>query len=169
MITLHYIYVSCETVFKLVATVYMGYFAAPMLSALHSTDRGLSYITLRVLLSSMLFGNLCLDISLSSLQSYYWAVIMSLIPQILGALFSYMLRGSVDKEWRVLLIFGSTFQNGLTFPLSVVTSIKNIKWLDEEARKDCEQYVFLYNLTCAVGLWSIGNPLVKYFKDKYAA
>ncbi|CAD2217554.1 hypothetical protein ADEAN_000503200 [Angomonas deanei] len=169
MVTLKLFYTAISTVFKVVAAVVVGMVLSPFLNDREASEKGLSFIALRVLLPSMLFGNLTLDISLSLLREYYWAIVMSLVPQILGVIFAVAVRKSIDKEWRVLLVLGSTFQNGLVFPLSIVTNIKGVSWLDREAVARCEQYVFLYNLTCALGLWSIGNVMVKFHKDKLVA
>lgn len=165
-VTANYLYISATTAFKLITAVLTGFGLASYLSSPKESQTGFSYITLRVCLSSMLFANLCLDVSPSLLREYYWAVIMSLVPMVLGATFSLLLRRLVPEEWRVLLVLGSTFQNGLVFPLSVVSSIKGVAWLGEEEIRHCQQYVFLYNLTCALGLWSIGNAMVRHFKQK---
>lgn len=166
MINLQFLAVSFATVTKLVAAVIPGMVVASFFKDLTHTLEGFSYITLRICLSCMLFSNLCRDISLNFLSTYFWAVIMSLIPMMLGVFSSLALGKLLPKESRILLILGSTFQNGLEVPLSVVTSIKGIDWLDERGVEICQQYVFLYNLTCAIGLWSSGSTMIKHYKDK---
>lgn len=166
MINLQFLAVSFATVTKLVAAVIPGMVVASFFKDLTHTLEGFSYITLRICLSCMLFSNLCRDISLNFLSTYFWAVIMSLIPMMLGVFSSLALGKLLPKESRILLILGSTFQNGLEVPLSVVTSMKGIDWLDERGVEICQQYVFLYNLTCAIGLWSSGSTMIKHYKDK---
>lgn len=163
---LHFVYVAFSTVLKLIAVVVPGMMIASSFKDLIHTLEGFSYITLRICLSCMLFSNLCGDISLTLLNTYGWAVVMSLVPMIFGVVTSVLLKGLLPKERQVLLVLGSTFQNGLEVPLSVVSSIKGIKWLDGPAIRICEQYVFVYNLTCALGLWSVGSTMIKFYKDK---
>eukprot|EP00796_Vickermania_ingenoplastis_P004069 gene4069-2918_t len=163
---LHFVYVAFSTVVKLIGAVIPGMVISHHLAEPIHSEQGFSFITLRVFLSCMLFANLCMDVSMSLLKAYFWAVLMSLIPMILGILSSLCIRKLLPDEWRVLLVLGSTFQNGLAFPLSVVSNIKGVPWLDSRAIAVCQQYVFLYNLTCAVGLWSVGSLMVKHYKDK---
>lgn len=166
MIKLEFLAVSFATVMKLVVAVIPGMVVAGFFKDLTHTLEGFSYITLRICLSCMLFSNLCRDISLNFLSTYFWAVIMSLIPMALGVFSSLALGKLLPKESRILLILGSTFQNGLEVPLSVVSSMKGIEWLDQRGIEICQQYVFLYNLTCAIGLWSTGSTMIKHYKDK---
>lgn len=163
----HFVYVAFSTVLKLVAVVIPGMVVASSFKDLIHTLEGFSYITLRICLSCMLFSNLCGDISLSLLSTYGWAVVMSLVPMVFGVVTSIILRKLLPKERQVLLVLGSTFQNGLEVPLSVVSNIKGIKWLDDAGIRICQQYVFVYNLTCAIGLWSIGSTMIKFYKDKH--
>lgn len=163
---LEFLNVSCSTVATIIGCVIPGMILSRYLSEPVKTEQGLSFITLRVLLSCMLFANLCHDVSSDFLQKYFWAAVMSLVPMVLGIAFSLAVRKLVPVEWRVLLVLGSTFQNGLAFPLSVVSNIKGVNWMEGEAVLICQRYVFLYNLTCALGLWSFGNLMVKHYKDK---
>lgn len=166
MLSFDVVAIAATTVFKIGFAVACGVLVSPYLEDPTRSEKGLSFIAVRILLPCMLFGNLCLDVSVDLLSRYYWAVVMSLLPMLLGALASLLFFPLVRPEYRVLIVLGSTFQNGLLFPLSVVTSIRGIAWLDEKAVNACQQYVFLYNLCCALGLWSIGGPMVKHCKEK---
>lgn len=166
MVTFYVIVVAFATVFKMMFAVVVGVFLSPQLSEPVRTEKGFSYLSVRIFVACMMFGNMCLDLSFDLFSQYYWAVIMSLVPMALGGIASFLTFRLVGREYRPLIILGATFQNGLVFPLSVVTNIKGIAWLDDKAVAECQQYVFLYNLCCGTFLWAIGGAMVKHFKDK---
>lgn len=63
-----------------------------------------------------------------------------------------------------MLILSCAFQNGLTFPVSLILNLNGISWFGPSEAEDGSAFVFLYNIVCAIGLWGVGEPVVRYFK-----
>ncbi|ORC92455.1 transporter [Trypanosoma theileri] len=164
--TLQLITITAETVGKILLCALAGlrlshYFVAPAKSL-----RGLSAISLLVFLPCLLFGNLVLRLTWSALGHYYWAPLLACVPTVLGAIGSFLFRPLLDPHWHGVLTLGCTFQNGLTFGLSIVMTLKGVAWLTPEAVERATSYIFLYNIVCSIGLWAIGEPLIKSCKKR---
>ncbi|EPY19136.1 transporter [Strigomonas culicis] len=133
------------------------------------SEKGLSYISVQVFLPCLLFANLCQSVTWESVTLYYWAPVIALIPVCLGAIMSFLAKNLVPQQYRALLILGSSFQNGLTFPISLVVNLKGIEWFGAEEVVNAQSFLFLYNIICSIGLWAIGEPVIKYYKGKEVA
>ncbi|ESL10067.1 transporter [Trypanosoma rangeli SC58] len=72
----------------------------------------------------------------------------------------------LHPEWHGVLVLGCTFQNGLTFALAILLTIKGVSWLTPEERHRGLSYVFLYNVVCSLGLWAIGEPIIRSCKQQ---
>ncbi|KAH9589065.1 Membrane transport protein [Trypanosoma melophagium] len=164
--TLQLVVITAETVGKILLCALVGlrisrYFIAPSKSL-----RGLSALSLLVFLPCLLFSNLVLRLTWSALGHYYWAPLLAFIPATLGALGSFLFRPLLAPQWHGVLTLGCTFQNGLTFGLSIMLTLKGVAWLTPEAAERATSYIFLYNIVCSIGLWTIGEPLIKSCKKR---
>ncbi|CAD2217553.1 Membrane transport protein, putative [Angomonas deanei] len=146
----------------LCAVVGMGvskYFINPKKS-----EKGLTYISVQIFLPCLLFSNLCLSVTWEAIGHYYWAPIIACLPILLGTTSSFVAKYLLPKKYQALLILGGSFQNGLTFPLSIILNLKGVEWFSGKSAEKAQSYIFLYNIMCSIGLWAIGEPIIVYFK-----
>ncbi|KPA82728.1 putative transporter [Leptomonas pyrrhocoris] len=157
--------ITSTTVGKIILTSSAGTVISRYFGTLDSSIKGLSYIAMRVALPCLLFTNLCFAVTWEQLSKFYWAPLFGCVPMILGFLSSFLVRRLLSKEYRYVVILASTFQNALTFPVSILINLKGIEWFTGQAVADAQSYVFLYNIMCNIGLYSIGEPLVAWAKQ----
>ncbi|KAG5481210.1 hypothetical protein CUR178_06442 [Leishmania enriettii] len=158
--------ITATTVGKIMLCAIAGIIVSRNFSHPEETLEGLSYIAMRVFLPCLLFANLCLSVTWEELGKYYWAPLFALLSMGLGFLSSMLVRIFLTKEYRVIAVLASTFQNGLAFPVSVLLNLKGIDWFTGAAVVDAQSYVFLYNVICSIGLWVVGDPMVEHAKKK---
>ncbi|KAL7696931.1 transporter [Lotmaria passim] len=158
--------ITAATVGKIILSSSAGMVISRYFDTPESSVKGLSYIAMRVSLPCLLFTNLCLAVTWEQLGKFYWAPLFGCVPMILGFLCSFLVRRFLTKEYRYVVILASTFQNSLTFPVSILINLKGIDWFTGQAVADAQSYTFLYNLICNIGLYSIGEPLVAWAKQK---
>lgn len=156
--------ITAATVGKVLLCAVVGMFVSRFFSHPKHSEKGFTYISVRVLLPLLLFSNLCLTVTWDTIKLYYWALILAFFPIIIGFAGSCLCRFFLNTTYTGMLILGCTFQNGLTFPVSVLMNLKGISWFGpEEVEIGCA-HIFLYNIICSIGLWAIGEPVIKYFK-----
>lgn len=160
------IMIPVTTVAKIVLISALGLYISQYFEHGKNTIKGFTYISVRILLPCMLFANLCLQVTWSNLGRYYWAPLMSLVPIVLGYTGALFFRRFLDKGYHGVITLGCTFQNGLIFPLSVLLNLKGVPWLVDDALDSAQQMMFLYNIIPSIGLWAIGEPLIRNFKRK---
>ncbi|RNF13435.1 putative transporter [Trypanosoma conorhini] len=158
--------ITTLTVGKILLCSFVGicvsrYFVEPEQSV-----KGLSAISLFVFLPCLLFSNLVLQVTWMELEQYYWAPVLACVPTIIGFACSQAFKLFLHPEWHGVLTVGCTFQNGLTFALAIFLTIKGVSWLTPDARQRGLSYVFLYNVVCSLGLWSVGEPIIRHCKKR---
>lgn len=158
--------ITATTVGKILLCALAGAFASRSFDAPQKSEKGLSYISVRILLPCLLFSNLCLSVTVSSLRRFYWAPLLACLPMSVGLASSFLFRIILKRKYHALIMLGCTFQNGLTFPLSIVLNLKGISWLDKQAVNEAQSHIFLYNILCSIGLWAVGEPLIAAAKAK---
>lgn len=156
--------ITAATVGKVLLCAVVGMFASRFFGHPKHSEKGFTYISVRVLLPLLLFSNLCLTVTWSTLKLYYWALILAFFPIIIGFAGSCLCRFFLNRTYTGMLILGCTFQNGLTFPVSVLMNLKGISWFGPAEMEIGCAHIFLYNIICSIGLWAIGEPVIKYFK-----
>jgi auxin efflux carrier family protein len=161
--------ITATTVGKIMLCAIVGMIVARYFSNPEPSKKGLSYIAMKVFLPCLLFTNLCLNVTWEQLGKFYWAPLFSCLPMALGFLCSFVVRIFLTKEYRYVLVLGSTFQNGLTFPVSILLNLKGVEWFTGKAVVDAQSYIFLYNIICSIGLWAVGEPLIAWAKQKEVA
>lgn len=161
--------ITATTVGKIMLCAVAGMFASRYFVAPEKSEKGLSYISVRILLPCLLFSNLCLSVTVESVRKFYWAPLLACLPLGLGLASSFLFRIILEKKYHALIMLGCTFQNGLTFPLSIIVNLKGVSWLDSKAAADAQSYIFLYNIVCSIGLWAVGEPLIAAAKAKERA
>jgi auxin efflux carrier family protein len=158
--------ITAMTVGKIILSSSAGMVVSRYFGNPESSVKGLSFIAMRVSLPCLLFTNLCFSVTWAQLSKFYWAPLFGCVPMILGFLSSFLVRRLLTKEYRYVVILASTFQNALTFPVSILINLKGIAWFTGVAVADAQSYIFLYNLICNIGLYSIGEPLIAWAKQK---
>lgn len=158
--------ITATTVGKIMLCSVAGTFVSRYFSNPETSQKGLSYIAMKVFLPCLLFANLCLNVTWDQLREFYWAPLFAFLPMTLGFLSSVLVSVLLTKEYRFVVILASTFQNGLTFPVSVLLNLKGVDWFTGAAVVNAQSYIFLYNVVCSMGLWAIGDPLIGYAKAK---
>lgn len=158
--------ITAATVGKIILSSSAGMLISRYFDNPESSVKGLSYIAMRVALPCLLFTNLCFAVTWEQLSKFYWAPLFGCVPMILGFLSSFVVRRLLTKEYQYVVILASTFQNALTFPVSILINLKGIEWFTGTAVADAQSYAFLYNLICNIGLYSIGEPLIAWAKQK---
>ncbi|KAG5507048.1 hypothetical protein JKF63_05794 [Porcisia hertigi] len=158
--------ITATTVGKIMLCSVAGMIVSRQFADPEKTLKGLSYIATMVFLPCLLFTNLCMNVTWEELSKFYWAPLFACLPMGLGFLSSMLVRVFLTQEYHVVIILASTFQNGLTFPASVLLNLKGIEWFNNTAVVDAESYIFLYNVLCSLGLWLIGEPMIAYAKAR---
>ena len=158
--------ITATTVGKIMLCAMAGMFVSRYFANPEPSKKGLSYIAMKVFLPCLLFTNLCLNVTWEQLGKFYWAPLFSCLPMSLGFLCSFLVRVFLTKEYRYVLLLGSTFQNGLTFPVSILLNLKGIEWFSGQAVVDAQSYIFLYNIFCSIGLWAVGDAMIEWAKQK---
>lgn len=127
--------------------------------------KGVSYITVYIFLPCLLFTRIVRGITMDSFSRLYWAMLLALLPILIGLLFARLVSALIPRELRGLLQVGCAFQNAVSFPLAIIISLHSVPWLAEGADKDQAQvYVFVYNITSSILLWSLGSHIVRTSK-----
>ncbi|CAG9572763.1 putative transporter [Leishmania major strain Friedlin] len=158
--------ITATTVGKIILCALAGMLVSRYFSNPKETLTGLNYISARVFLPCLLFANLCVNVTWEQLSKFYWAPLFALLPMGIGFLCSMLVRTVLRREYHFVVILASSFQNGLTFPVSVLLNLKGIEWFTEAAVVDAQSYIFLYNVVCSIGLWGIGDPMIAHAKMK---
>ncbi|KPA82730.1 putative transporter [Leptomonas pyrrhocoris] len=161
--------VTATTVGKIMLCAIAGMLVSRYFSNPEPSKKGLSYIAMKIFLPCLLFTNLCLNVTWEQLGKFYWAPLFSCLPMALGFLCSFIVRVFLTRDYRYVLLLGSTFQNGLTFPVSILLNLKGIEWFTGQAVVDAESYIFLYNILCSIGLWAVGDTMIGWAKGKEVA
>eukprot|EP00796_Vickermania_ingenoplastis_P004070 gene4070-2919_t len=163
------VWITASTVGKVILCCAVGMFIARYFSHREHSEKGFTYICVRILFPLLLFSSLCLSVSWESLGLYYWAPIMALFPIVLGIAGACVCKVFLNNTYTGMLILGCTFQNGLTYPVSLLMNLKGISWFGPAELEIGLAHIFLYNVVCSLGLWGIGEPVIKYFKAKELA
>ncbi|CAJ1022533.1 putative Membrane transport protein [Leishmania shawi] len=158
--------ITATTVGKIMLCCIVGLVVTRYFSTPEESLVGICFIAMRVFMPCLLFSSLCLSVTWEQLSKFYWAPLFAFLSMGLGFLFSALVRVFLTKEYRFVVILGNTFQNGLTFPLSVLINLKGIEWFTGTAVTDAQEYIFLYNVVCSLGLWAIGDPMIANAKRK---
>ncbi|AYU78174.1 transporter - putative [Leishmania donovani] len=158
--------ITATTVGKIILCALAGMLVSRYFSNPKETLTGLSYISARVFLPCLLFANLSMNVTWEQLSKFYWAPLFALLPMGIGFLSSMLVRAVLRREYHFVVILASSFQNGLTFPVSVLLNLKGIEWFTGAAVVDAQSYIFLYNVVCSIGLWALGDPMIAYAKTK---
>lgn len=159
------VWITASTVAKVLICSVAGMFLSKYFKNKAHTEKGLTYISVRILLPLMLFSNLCLGVTWESVLLYYWAPIIALLPIFIGISGALVCRSFLNESYAGMLILGCTFQNGLTYPLSLLMNLKGVSWFGPEETETALGHVFLYNIVCSIGLWAVGEPIIKYYKS----
>ncbi|ESS61988.1 putative transporter [Trypanosoma cruzi] len=163
---LQLITITTMTVGKILICSLVGLFVSKHFVAPEQSVKGLSVISVFILLPCLLFSNLVLRVTWTELQQYYWAPLLACFPTAIGFVCSRAFRPFLHPGWHSVLTLGCTFQNGLTFSLAILLNIKGVSWLTAEEVERGESYVFLYNIVCSLGLWAIGEPIIRLSKKR---
>lgn len=158
--------ITATTVGKVMLCSVAGMVVCRKFTERQKSEKGLSFISMKIFLPCLLFSNLCLSVTWDQLAKFYWAPVLSTLPILLGFLSTFVLQFLIPHDYRYVLLLGCTFQNGLTFPISVLINLKGISWFDDAAIVDAQSYIFLYNIICSIGLWAIGDPMIAWAKAK---
>ncbi|KPI83889.1 putative transporter [Leptomonas seymouri] len=158
--------ITATTVGKIMLCAIAGMLVSRYFENPEPSKKGLSYIAMKVFLPCLLFTNLCLNVTWEQLGKFYWAPVFSCLPMALGFLCSFIVRMFLTRDYRYVLLLGSTFQNGLTFPVSILLNLKGIEWFTGQAVVDAQSYIFLYNILCSIGLWAVGDTMIGWAKEK---
>ena len=153
-----------STVGKVLLVAATGIVLSKNLSNKRESLKGMSYITVYIMLPCLLFTEMTKVVSWSSLSQYYSAVLLSLVPMLTGYVISRSLRRLVPHELHGLLILACTFQNALSFGLGILMSLHGVPWFTSDRVAEAEGYVFLYNVCCSLSLWSFAMHIVKTCK-----
>lgn len=161
--------ITVATVGKIMLCALAGMLVSRYYSNPKETLTGLSYISARVFLPCLLFANLCVNVTWEQLSQFYWAPLFAVLPMGIGFLLSMLACALLKREYHFLIILASSFQNGLTFPVSMLINLNGIEWFTQAAVVDAQSYIFLYNVVCSIGLWAVGDSMIAYAKAKEAA
>ncbi|EPY29613.1 transporter [Strigomonas culicis] len=159
-------FITATTVGKVMLCAVAGMFISKYFLEKEKSEKGLTYITTKILLPCLLFSNLCLSVEWSSVSLYYWAPLIALLPVALGVVLSFLAKPLLPKEYQALLMLAGGFQNGLTFPLSIVLNLKGVSWFGAAESTRAQSYMFLYNIVCAIALFAVGEPVIIYYRNK---
>lgn len=129
-----------------------------------NTEKGLTYLSVRVFTPLLLFSRLCQSITLESMKLYYWGILLAFFPMIIGTASAWFCRLFLNRTYLGMLILSCAFQNGLTFPVSLILNLKGVNWFGPREAEEGSDLIFLYNIVCAIGLWGVGEPVISYFK-----
>ncbi|RNF06810.1 putative transporter [Trypanosoma rangeli] len=166
MAVLQLITITILTVGKILLCSCVGLFASRYFVEPEQSVKGLSTISVLIFLPCLLFSNLVLQVTWEELGQFYWAPLLACVTTIMGFVSSQAFKLFLHPEWHSVLVLGCTFQNGLTFSLSILLTIKGVSWLTPEERQRGLSYIFLYNIVCSLGLWGIGEPIIRSCKNK---
>lgn len=156
--------ITAATVGKVLLCSVVGMYVSRFFTHPKHSEKGFTYISVRILLPLLLFSNLCLSVTWDTIKLYYWALIIAFFPVVVGFLGSCLCRLFLNRTYTGILILACTFQNGLTFPVSVLLNLKGISWFGPAEVELACAHIFLYNIICSIGLWAIGEPVIKHFK-----
>lgn len=156
--------ITAATVGKVLLCSIVGMYISRFFTHPKHSEKGFTYISVRILLPLLLFSNLCLTVTWETIRLYYWALIIAFFPVVVGFLGSCLCRVFLNRTYTGILILACTFQNGLTFPVSVLLNLKGISWFGPAEVEIACAHIFLYNIVCSIGLWAIGEPVVKHYK-----
>ncbi|GET87963.1 transporter, putative [Leishmania tarentolae] len=158
--------ITAETVGKILLCTLAGLFVSRYFSSPKETLVGLSYLSERVFLPCLLFANLCVHVTWEKLSKLYWAPLFALVSMGISLLLSALARSVLTRDYHFMVILGSSFQSGVTFPLTVLLNLKGIEWITGDAIVEAQSYIFLYSVVCSIGLWALGDPMIAYAKMK---
>ncbi|KEG12645.1 putative transporter [Trypanosoma grayi] len=151
---------SVVTVGKVILIALMGIYASRNFGNKKKTLKALSYIAVKIFLPCLLLSQLATDISWDMIRTYYWACILPFIPMVIGVASAFAFRSFIPAEFHGLLQLACTFQNVITYGLSITSNL-DISWCDSKAKREAQSYVFLYNVVHSLFLWSVGMMIIE--------
>lgn len=165
MNNLNILLITAATVGKVMLCAIIGLIVSSYFTHKQHTTKGFTFIAVRVLFPLLLFSNLCMSVTWSSIRMYYWALIIAFFPIFVGLAGAWSSKFYFNRVYTGMLILSCTFQNGLTYPVSLLISLKGVDWFGAEELETALAHIFLYNIVSTIGLWAVGEPIIKHFKS----
>jgi predicted permease len=162
------IWISFSTVGKVLLVMVVGIVLSKHLASKKESLKGMSYITVYIMLPCLLFTQMTKIVSMESLSRYYAAVLLSVVPMITGFVLSKALGQLVPRQLRGLLTVSCTFQNAISFGLGIAMSLHGVPFFPPDRLPEAQGYVFLYNICCSLALWSFAIHIVRTEAEKDA-
>jgi predicted permease len=162
-------FISAATVSKVLLVATTGLVLASQMSGGAKSVKGLSfyvgYIQLPCLLYSQLVDNLTWDL----LRQCWAALLFSCAALGIGYGCGLVAQRFVAEEARGHVILGCTFQNAVSFALSMLYSVRGVPWLEGSALSEGIAYIFIYNIPTNLFLWGFGGLIVRNAAEELAA
>lgn len=161
MTPLELLLVSVSTVAKVLLIALVGVVVSQRFSGGAASVKGLGYLTVYIMLPLLLFTKIADDLTPEILERCSFAIFASVLAVAIGTLCGYVARPLVAPVDRVILVLGCMCQNAVSYPLSVLYSLRGVAWFGPGELEEAHAYVFLYNLAITVTLWSIARRLIE--------
>ena len=153
--------ISVTTVAKVLLVAATGLTLASQMSGGRNSVKGLGFYTVYVMLPCLLFTKLVDTLSWELLRTCYAAMIFCALAMLIGYACGQFGKRFVPADIEGHVVLATTFQNVVSFALSILFSIRGVPWLDQQALDEAQSFIFIYNVVSAFFLFGGGSYIIR--------